>query len=73
MVVTRLRSTFWLQDQRAPSPFSIICAYEHQRALLFELAGVSIGQELTTEEFNKVWSIAGLDENGHNLVAEILA
>ena len=73
MVIARLRSTFWLLDQRAPPSFSIICTYEHQRDLLFELVRISIGQELTTKEFDHVWSIAGLDENGHNLVAKVLA
>ena len=52
--ITKLRSTFLIQDQRALPPFSIICAYEHQRDLLFELVGVSSGQELIVDDFDKM-------------------
>ena len=48
-------------------------AYEHQRYILFSLVGIEgIGQQLSQNRFERLWKIAGLDDNAQNLVAEMI-
>ena len=48
-------------------------AYEHQRYSLFSLVGIEgIGQQLSQNSFERLWKIAGLDDNAQNLVAEMI-
>ena len=48
-------------------------AYEHQWYILFSLVGIEgTGQQLSHNSFERLWKIAGLDDNAQNLVAEMI-
>ena len=63
----------WETDRKAPPSYSLMQAYENQHYLLFSLVGIEgNGQQLSQGTFERMWKIAGLDDNAQNLVAEMI-
>ena len=60
-------------DRKAPPSYSLMQAYKNQRYILFSLVGIEgIGQQLSQGTFERMWKIAGLDDNAQNLIAEMI-
>ena len=63
----------WETDRKAPPSYSLTQAYENQRYLLFSLVEIEgNGQQLSHGTFERMWKLAGLDDNSQNLVAEMI-
>ena len=71
--IEKLRRLVWEMDRKTPPSYSLMHAYEHQRYILFSLVGIEgTGQQLSQNSFERLWKIAGLDDNAQNLVAEMI-
>ena len=71
--IEKLRRLVWEMDRKTPTSYSLMHAYEHQRYILFSLVGIKgTGQQLSQNSFERLWKIAGLDDNAQNLVAEMI-
>ena len=71
--IEKLRRLVWEMDHKTPPSYSLMHAYEHQRYILFSLVEIEgTGQQLSHNSFERLWKIAGLDDNAQNLVAEMI-
>ena len=71
--IEKLRRLVWEMDRKTPPSYSLMHAYEHQRYILFSLVEIEgTGQQLSQNSFERLWKIAGLDDNAQNLVAEMI-
>ena len=71
--IEKLRCLVWEMDHKTPPSYSLMQAYEHQQYILFSLVGIEgTGQQLSQNTFERLWKIAGLDDNAQNLVAEMI-
>ena len=71
--IEKLRRLVWEMDRKTPPSYSLMQAYKHQRYILFSLVGIEgIGQQLSQNTFERLWKIAGSDDNAQNLVAEMI-
>ena len=67
--IEKLRRLVWEMDRKTLPSYSLMQTYEHQRYILFSLVGIEgIGQQLSHNSFERLWKIAGLDDNAQNLV-----
>ena len=71
--IEKLRRLVWEMNRKTPPSYSLMRAYEHQWYILFSLVGIEgTGQQLSQNSFERLWKIAGLDDNAQNLVAEMI-
>ena len=71
--IEKLRRFVWKMDHKTPPSYSLMRVYEHQRYILFSLVGIEgIEQQLSQNSFERLWKIAGLDDNAQNLVAKMI-
>ena len=71
--IEKLRRLVWEMDRKTPPSYSLMHVYEHQWYILFSLVGIEgTGQQLSQNSFERLWKIAGLDDNAQNLVAEMI-
>ena len=71
--IEKLRRLVWEMDHKTPPSYFLMHAYEHQWYILFSLVGIEgIGQQLSQNSFERLWKIAGLDDNAQNLVAKMI-
>ena len=71
--IEKLRQLVWEMDRKTPPSYSLMHAYEHQWYILFSLVGIDgTGQQLSQNSFERLWKIAGLNDNAQNLVAKMI-
>ena len=71
--IEKLCRLVWEMDCKTPPSYSLMQAYKHQRFILFSLVGIErTCQQFNQNSFERLWKIAGLNDNAQNLVAEMI-